>query len=76
MQKIIVRHKTTNALYSTLDGKIYKNLVSEVEGNVAEEIAQKIFAISLDATALINEYPVLETLIKKINLKIEPSQTI
>ncbi len=74
MQKIIVRHKTTNFLYSTLDGKTYRNLITEEEREVPDELIQKCFAISLDATEMINEFPNVQRLIKELNLKIEPNE--
>lgn len=67
----IVRHKTTNILYRHLEGDKYRNLSTGAEGEVNSEIAQKIFAINLDATALLNENPNIEVLIKSIGLKIE-----
>ncbi len=67
----IVRHKTTNALYKHLVNDTYRNIATGVEGEVPPEIAQKIFNISLDATQLCNEYPVVEKLIFGLKLKIE-----
>lgn len=68
---VIVRHKKTNLLYSTEDGIKYKNLITDVEGEVPNDVAQKIFAINLDATELLNNNPNIEALIKKMQLKIE-----
>ena len=72
----IVRHKTTNTLYRHIEGDIFQNIVTDVIGEVPPEIAQKIFAISLDATELCNEHPNIEMLIRGLNLKIEVPQTI
>lgn len=70
--KVIVRHKKTNCLYSTVDGNIYKNLITGQEGAVSPELAQKIFAISLDMTELAAGNPNIEKLIQAVGLKIEP----
>lgn len=66
----ILRHIKTNTLYRHIENDRYRNLSTGVEGEVPPEIAQKIFAISLDATVLLNEFPNIEKLIKGLNLKI------
>lgn len=68
---IIVRHKKTNFLYSTEDGKSYKNLITEIEGEVPEEIQKNIFAINLDATEIFNNNSNIISLVRKLELKIE-----
>jgi hypothetical protein len=67
----IVRHKKTGDLYAFLGQQKFRNLRTGVEGEVSDEIAQKCFAINLEATALIGEYPMLEEFIKALNLKLE-----
>lgn len=67
----IVRHKKSNLLYKYLGGSTYENLISGVKGEVKEEIAKEIFAINLDATEMLSEYPNIELLIKSLALKIE-----
>lgn len=67
----IVRHKKTNSLYKYLGNNVYENIISGVKGEVPEDIAKNIFAINLDATILISEYPNIEKLIKSLELKIE-----
>jgi Na+-transporting NADH:ubiquinone oxidoreductase subunit NqrF len=70
----IVRHKTTNTLYRHVKDNIYKNLSTNTEGEVPPEIAQKIFAINLDATVLCNENSNIERLIKELKLKITSNE--
>ncbi len=70
----IVRHKTTNTLYRHIENDRYRNLSTGVEGEVPPEIAKKIFTINIDATALLNEQPNIEKLIKALNLKIEVNE--
>lgn len=67
----VVRHIKTNDLYRFLGGNKFRNLRTGVEGEVSDEVAQKVFKINLEATELINEYPLLEKLIRAIDLKIE-----
>lgn len=67
----IVRHKTTNFLYEFLGGNRFRNIATGVEGEVPDDVAQRSFAINLEATALIGEYPMICDLIKVLNLKME-----
>ena len=67
----IVRNIQTNVPYRYLGQNIYRNLCTGVEGEIKEELAQKIFKINLEATAICEEYPLVEQLIKSLNLKLE-----
>lgn len=69
--KPIVRNKKTDVLYRYEGDNVFTNLATGVQGKVSDEAAQKTFAINLEATELINENPVLETLIRTLQLKIE-----
>lgn len=71
----VVRHKKTNSMYLFKGDNIFQNIVTNVEGVVSDETAASIFAVNLDATKLINEYPNLKLLIEKLELKIEPPIT-
>lgn len=68
----IVRHKKTNLLYEYLGGDKYRNLITGVEGEVPPELAKSIFAISLDATEMLDRYPNIRQLIESLKLKIVP----
>ena len=70
----IVRHKKTNLLYRYLGGNRYQNLITGVEGEVPDEIARNIFAISLDATEMLGKYKTIELLIRSLHLKIIPNE--
>lgn len=70
----IVRHKKTNDLYYFLGGNKFRNIRSGVEGEVPDDVAQRSFAINLEATVLINEYPMLEDLIRSLNLKMDKNE--
>ena len=67
----IVRNKKTNFLYKYIVDNIFENIATGIIGKVSDEAAQKTFVINLDATELINEHPVIEKLIRTLNLKIE-----
>lgn len=67
----IVRNKKTNDLYKYLGNNEYINLRTKQQGLIDESIANKVFNINLDATVLLNEYPEIQKLISKLNLKIK-----
>lgn len=67
----IVRNTQTNVLYRYLGNNKYRNLCTGVEGEIKEELAKKIFKINLEATAICEEYPLVEQLIKSLNLKLD-----
>lgn len=68
--KPIVRNIQNNDLYEW-DGEKFINLRTQKSGAVNDETARKIFKFNLDATELINEYPIMFELIKSLNLKID-----
>lgn len=67
----ICRNLQNNDLYRYLGGNKFRNVRTGAEGAVDDETAQKIFRINLEATAILNEYPVVEELIKILNLKFD-----
>lgn len=67
----IVRHIRSNMLYRYLGENKYRNLTTLQEGKVPEEKAREIFKINIEATSIINEYPEVENLINKLQLKFE-----
>lgn len=67
----IVRHIRSNMLYRYLGENKYRNLTTLQEGEVPEEKAREIFKINIEATSIINEYPEVENLINKLQLKFE-----
>lgn len=69
MHKIILRNKNNNRLYSTLDGVKFKDIISGMEKDLDEEELKR-YAINLDATSLLNEFPNIERLISSLNLKV------
>lgn len=67
----VVRNSTNNDLYRYLGDDRYRNIRTGGEGEVKPEVAQKIFKINIEVTEICNEYPMVEELIKSLNLKIE-----
>ena len=67
----IVRNIQNNDLYRYLGGNKFRNVRTGAEGAVDDEAAQKIFRINLEATEFLNEYPIVEEMIKTLNLKFD-----
>ena len=67
----IIRNIQNDFLYRYLGENKYRNLITLQEGEVAEEKAREIFKINIEATSIINEYPEVENLINKLQLKFE-----
>lgn len=70
MQKTtaILRHQTTNTLYRHEQGNVYTNLSTGKSGEISPEQAQRIFKINIEATAIFNEYPIVEEMVKRLEL--------
>jgi hypothetical protein len=66
--KPVVRNVNTNDLYSW-DGEVFTNLRTNVSGKVSDVAAQKTFLINVEATQMINDYPIIAELINKLDLK-------
>lgn len=67
----VVRNKKTDDLYKFNGGNSFTNIRTGVTGEVSDEAARKTFAINLEATQLLSEYPLILDLIKTLNLKID-----
>lgn len=67
----IVRNIKTNDVYEYLGGNKFRNLRTGGEGEVDEEKAKDVFKINLDASNMINEYPIIKSLINILNLKLD-----
>lgn len=67
----IVRNIQNDFLYRYLGENKYRNLTTLQEGEVPEEKAREIFKINIEAISIINEYPEVENLINKLQLKFE-----
>lgn len=67
----MLRNIQNNDIYEFLGGNRFRNLRTAKEGDVDEEKAKDVFKFNLEATELINEFPIIETMIKELNLKFD-----
>jgi len=67
----IVRNIQNNDLYRYLGNDEYLNIRTGNKGNIEPEAAKKILRINVEATELFNDNPLIEEMIKALNLKIE-----
>lgn len=65
----IVRNIQNDDLYHYLGNNLFKNIRTQKEGIVDDEMARKIFRINMEATVLISKNPNIEKLINKLGLK-------
>jgi hypothetical protein len=64
----VVRNIQNNQLYKYVGGTTYINVITGRSGEVADDVAKRIFKINLDATDILNKYPNVELLIKELEL--------
>lgn len=67
----IVVNKETRIPYKYLGDNKFRNMINGKEKVLDDETITKSFNINLDATILVEEYPLIETLIQKLGLRIE-----
>lgn len=70
----IVRNIQNNHLYRYLGGNRYRNIMTGVEGEIGEDVAQKIFKINLELTELCENFPNVEKLIHTLKLKMDKDE--
>lgn len=68
---VVVRNIQNNQLYGHLGDNKYINLITGAEGEVSDDMAKKIFKINLQATKMLNDFPVIQTLISELGLTID-----
>lgn len=66
--KPVVRNIQNDQLYFFNGGNSFTNIQSGKVGEVNGELAQKIFRFNIQATEIINEYPIVEKMIKILKL--------
>ncbi len=69
-------HKESRKLYEYIGKNVFKNVVTDQLGEVPDELAQKIFAISLEATEMLAKHPDLIYAIKTLDLRIVKDEPI
>lgn len=67
--KPICRNIQNNDAYEYLGENKFRNIRTGQQGVVSDEAAEKILRFNVEATELINEYPIIEHLIKTLGLK-------
>lgn len=67
----ICRNIQNNDIYRYLGNDEYVNLRTGKQGKIKPDVAQKVLKINLEATELINENPIIEDLIRTLNLKFD-----
>jgi hypothetical protein len=69
--KPVVRNIQNNDAYFYLGENKFQNIRTGKEGEIDDETAQRVFKINVEASAIINEYPIVAELISKLNLKFD-----
>lgn len=67
----ILRNIKNNEAYKFLGENRFQNLRTGIIGEVSDEMARKVFKFNIQATEIINEYPQIEELIKRLNLRFD-----
>jgi hypothetical protein len=67
--KPVVRNVNTQDLYFYEGENSFENIRSGKKGVVSDAAAQKTFLINVEASQLINDYPIIAELINKLDLK-------
>lgn len=67
--KPICRNIQNQDAYEFLGGNRFRNLRTGAEGEVADDVAKKVLKFNIDATEIINEFPLVAEMIKVLNLK-------
>lgn len=70
----ILRNIQNNHLYRYLGGNRYRNIMTGVEGEIGEDVAQKIFKINLELTEVCENFPNVEKLIHTLKLKMDKDE--
>ena len=70
----IVRNIQNNTFYRYLGDNKYRNLITGVEGEIAEELARKLFKINVEMTTLCEDFPDIEKLIQSLQLKADKNE--
>ena len=67
--KPICRNIQNNDLYEYVGENDFINLRTKKAGSVCDEQAKKVLKINIEASTLINKYPIVKELISRLNLK-------
>jgi hypothetical protein len=64
----IVRNLLNGQYYRYHGNDVYENIITGVRGKISPIAARKNLRISIEETAIFNEYPLVEELVKKLKL--------
>lgn len=70
----VCRNIYSNDLYQYLGGNTFRNIRTGAEGELDQPTAAANLKINIEATTLLNKYPVCLELIQKLNLKMQPDE--
>lgn len=65
----VVRNVQNNEAYFYNGDSTFENIRSGKSGVIDDETAGRVFKINIEATEILNEYPVVIEMIQKLNLK-------
>lgn len=68
--KPILRNIQNNDAYSYDGENNFTNLRTGKSGSIDDETARKVLRFNIEATEIINEYPIIEKMINILNLKL------
>lgn len=60
-----------NDIYMHMDGDVYKNLRTLKEGTISPELVCKVLKINVNASFLINEYPMISEMVHRLGLRLD-----
>lgn len=66
----VVSNRKTNDLYFFRGGTTFENIKTNKTGEVPVDLANKVFAMEPIVSQMINDFPLIGDLIKKLELKI------
>lgn len=70
----VVRNVQTNDFYTYLGENKFQNIRTKAEGEVPADKASTLFRINIDATKMLNEFPLVNDLVNKLNLTFDNNQ--
>ncbi len=66
----VLRLKKNNDLFRHIEGNTYINLRTQKEWEIPPEKAKEIFLLNIEASFMLNKYPMIEKLIGSLSLDI------
>ena len=69
--KPVVRNIRTKDIYFYKGNNEFENIRTGVSGKISDVAAQKTFRLNPELSALLNEFPMLATLINKLSLTVD-----